>query len=212
MSSRATHRRIRELLTLWEEFDQIKPNGSSHDFAHWLLAGSSNYQSVLNQDAESSQSEGKPQQTLRDEVEHEGQLITQVRLAIQLTKLSKVLRNQVKQVLSPLGFSAPDDYHYMASIYPSWTPTKSELIQAHLHEITTGTEIIKRLVKQGWVIETPHPTDKRSKRISLTEEGRLVTEKAFAQTTQVAIHFFGALDDQRLDDMYGMLTQVGRTA
>jgi len=39
-------------------------------------------------------------------------------------------------------------------------------------EKSSGNEVLKRLLKQGLIQETPHPEDRRSKLVMLTDAGR----------------------------------------
>ena len=49
-----------------------------------------------------------------------------------------------------------------------------QLIEKNAHEKKSGIEIIKRLVRNGLLKESPDKKDKRSTRISLTAKGKRV--------------------------------------
>ena len=53
-----------------------------------------------------------------------------------------------------------------------------EIINVHLVEFTTGMDIIKRLLNQGLITESLNESDKRSKLIHTTEEGKAVLNKS----------------------------------
>ena len=125
-----------------------------------------------------------------------------------MTKFWRVLRNRMKVALTPLGLGNVDDFSYLASMFQLKNPTKTELILAHLQEITTGTEIIKRLVNNGWLKETPHPTDKRSKVITLTDEGKNHIEKAFEVAMPISIDAYKMLNKEQLNMLYELLKTI----
>ena len=50
--------------------------------------------------------------------------------------------------------------------------TKTEIIDYHIHEKTTGIEILKRLKKNGFITEKKSETDGRSKALFITEAGQ----------------------------------------
>lgn len=202
-----THRRIRSILTLWEEFDLVNPYGSPTDFAKWILA------QEKTKDAVNEEFKINPESETASKIERmyefvDGHYPIQVRISIAITKIWRVLRNQLKQTLSPIGMPNVDDFHYLASMYKMESPTKSELILSHMHEITTGTEIIKRLINQGWMEEHPHPSDKRSKVLKLTKAGIAQIELGFSYSVGVSMKAYSVLDTESLQKLKELLVAV----
>ena len=50
--------------------------------------------------------------------------------------------------------------------------SKSELITKQVMEKTSGSEVIRRLIKRGLIVESADENDKRSIRVSITQSGR----------------------------------------
>ncbi|MEM1236689.1 MAG: MarR family transcriptional regulator [Pseudomonadota bacterium] len=46
---------------------------------------------------------------------------------------------------------------------------------------TTASSLIKRLVKQGWIIRSPHPDDGRAVALTLTKEGEALYRSIYRQ-------------------------------
>lgn len=63
------------------------------------------------------------------------------------------------------------DFGFMAALLPNLEKTKSQLIQENIMEKSSGTEVIKRLLKQGMFEESANPADKRTKLVRLTPLG-----------------------------------------
>jgi DNA-binding MarR family transcriptional regulator len=205
--SRQTHQRIRSVLEKWEAFDLQNPYGSEQDFAYWLLNQKAD-QNVENE-FEKPLSGEETAAFLNKSIDGVKEIYPlEISANIAMTKFWRVLRNRMKVALTPLGLGNVDDFSYLASMFQLKNPTKTELILAHLQEITTGTEIIKRLVNNGWLKETPHPTDKRSKVINITEEGKAHIEKAFEVVMPISIEAYKRLNNEQLHNLYELLKTI----
>ena len=79
-----------------------------------------------------------------------------------------------------------DDFVYLLLLYFRPNFTKTQLIHQSLHEKTTGTEIIKRLIVNKLVVQNPHPQDKRTKLLAITEQGKTVIDANFSAMHNVA--------------------------
>ena len=205
--SKQTHSRIRSILEKWEAFDLAHPNGNEHDFAQWLLHNENSYSTdnEFEKQEIGSETAAMIKKTYK---QVEDNFPIEVSLNIAMTKFWRVLRNRLKVGLTPLGLSNVDDFGYLASMFEMKNPTKTELIVAHLQEITTGTEIIKRLVNNGWLKENPHPTDKRSKVMEITEEGRIHIQKAFQVAMPISIEAYKALDKEQIQHLYRLIKTI----
>ena len=64
--------------------------------------------------------------------------------------------------------------------------TKSVLIVKNIHDIPSGTEIIKRLIRQGWVTETPDQIDKRRIYLNINEKGKAALFASLGQLRKVS--------------------------
>jgi DNA-binding MarR family transcriptional regulator len=205
--SKQTHSRIRSILEKWEAFDLAHPHGNEHDFAQWLLQNENSY-STDNEFEKQERGSETAAMIKKTYKQVEDNFPIEVSLNIAMTKFWRVLRNRLKVGLTPLGLSNVDDFGYLASMFEMKNPTKTELIVAHLQEITTGTEIIKRLVNNGWLKENPHPSDKRSKVMEITEEGRNHIQKAFQVAMPISIEAYKALDKEQIQHLYRLIKTI----
>lgn len=206
MDSRKTHRRIRALLAVWEEFDQIYQDGNLNEFGEWLIQGKIKPHPTPIETPTMKDPDANFSDKMGDYIN--SNLNVYIQSAIGITQLARQLRQRTKQVLAPLGFGSADEFHYMASLYHFKQATKTELIQAHNHEITTGTEIIRRLVKLGWLSEKPHHTDGRAKIVEITPDGISVLEAAFVQTSQNSIQLLSAISEEEVASLAQLLAKV----
>ncbi|NED64068.1 MarR family transcriptional regulator, partial [Streptomyces sp. SID10244] len=60
--------------------------------------------------------------------------------------------------------------------------------------------IVNDLVDRGLVTREPHPTDRRYKVVTITDEGRRIVDSVIADPA-IAPTMFAALDDEQLRDL-----------
>ncbi len=83
-----------------------------------------------------------------------------------------------RRVFRQLDLYSMTDWAFLATLQRAGQLTKSDLIQQNILEKSTGTEVLKRLAKQGYIRELPNPEDRRAKFVQLTTEGKRVVEEA----------------------------------
>ncbi len=88
-----------------------------------------------------------------------------------LTGLYRFARIYVKKAFQNTNIKTIDEFGFLASILKEKSLLKNELIKMHFMEVSSGSEILKRLIRNGLVYEYPDSKDGRAKRISLTKDG-----------------------------------------
>lgn len=86
-----------------------------------------------------------------------------------------------------------DEFGLLVTIRQEKNPKKTEAIYSNLFELSSGTDILNRMLKKGLIREEIDEEDKRAKRISLTEKGeeayqlclQRVTKNATMMTSQL---------------------------
>lgn len=114
-------------------------------------------------------------------------------LAILIATLFRYAKSYIKKVLEPTLLSTMDDFSFLATLYSQESFRKTELIQRHILEITSGTEILKRLEKLSFISTFDDPDDKRSKRVAITEGGRAAFEQVWGEMDAVTRLISGEL-------------------
>lgn len=85
--------------------------------------------------------------------------------------LFRFAKNDSKEVFAQSSLQSLDEFGYLAYLLQHQKCSKTFLIDMMLHEKSTGTEILKRLLMYGFVEETKNTSDGRSKLISITKKG-----------------------------------------
>jgi MarR family transcriptional regulator, lower aerobic nicotinate degradation pathway regulator len=98
-------------------------------------------------------------------------------LTFLLIMQSKHYKSYCKEALINTEINSPDEYSFLYHLSMVDSYRKMELIHIHLLEAPSGIEVIKRLLKKGFIEEFDDKKDKRAKRICITKNGRQETDK-----------------------------------
>lgn len=196
-----TYAHIRQLISHWEQFEQEAKQLSLKSFALWL------YQ----------RENGAPEADLAtlqasvgsnpDEAFYEPFLL-ETKIAIIMGRLGRFGKNYAKKALQGLPVNNLDEFTLLAGVALLGKPAKSEIILFNFLEITTGTEVIRRLVKKGLVAEVADENDKRLKRLVVTPAGAQVRDRAMQQMQQVSRLMCGNMSETQKQQMLAELTQL----
>lgn len=100
--------------------------------------------------------------------------------AIMLSRLVSLLyryaKNYSRKALGDSPIQTIKEFSFLIVLQAEGSMTKSELIQRNVMEITSGMEVIKRLLKKKFIHQDRDPADKRSMRVAITDKG---TEELF---------------------------------
>lgn len=122
----------------------------------------------------------------------------EVEFSTLLTGLFRFAKHYLKKAFAKTAFKTLDEFGFLASILRAGSLLKNEVINLHMLEISSGSEIIKRLIKNGLVYEFPDEKDRRAKRVALTDEGRKEIMAAFTEMHVVSKIIIGNLTEAEL--------------
>jgi len=118
--------------------------------------------------------------------EPNGQEMIGVEIATFLVHLYRYTKLYSKKNLANTQLSTIDEFSYMVILIDGPAPTKTELIERNIHEKTTGIELLRRLIRGGLIEQFDDPTDRRSQRLKLTEQGRQTIFQILPRMDEVA--------------------------
>jgi len=93
-------------------------------------------------------------------------------ISILLVLMYRYAKGYIKKALKNSRLQTADEFSFLITLMTYKSLTKTELINKQVMEKTSGTEIIKRLENSGFISEADDRNDKRSIRVSITDEGR----------------------------------------
>jgi DNA-binding MarR family transcriptional regulator len=104
---------------------------------------------------------------------------------------------ETKQALKKVGITNPDEFALMSTLFYMGRTTKTLLLKQCLFELTTGSQMLKRLNEDGYLIERQHPEDRRSSIIELSSKGRERLLEAYEQLNAIKGMTEGLTPDQK---------------
>lgn len=129
-------------------------------------------------------------------------------IAKQVIMLGRYSKHLLKKALENHPDLVNEDFTYLFRLmdYPSLT--KMQLIEKNAHEKQSGIEIIKRLVRNGLIDESPDLDDKRSTRVSVTEKGKKVFFESMQDITVVSKIMCGNLNSEEKENLLESLIKL----
>jgi len=100
--------------------------------------------------------------------------------------------------LEGTGISQFEEFALLNTILQMKEPRKSDVIYATIYEMSTGTDLLNRLRKNGFITELPDPADGRSKRVKITARGEKVLQASFKRLTQLVNMLFGEMGQDNI--------------
>jgi DNA-binding MarR family transcriptional regulator len=126
-------------------------------------------------------------------------------LAYSIGTLFKHAKHYMKTALKDTALKNDSDFAYLASLQNYPDLKKSELIELNLQEFSSGMEVIRRLIKQGFIEDYDDPNDGRSKRVRITEEGKNQFQIALKSMQDVSTIIGGPLSNKEKAKLLGPL-------
>lgn len=93
-------------------------------------------------------------------------------ISILIVLMNHYAKWYIKKVLRESHLQTPDEFSFLITLMTYDSLSKSELITKQVMEKTSGSEVIRRLIKRGLIVESADENDKRSVRVSITKSGR----------------------------------------
>jgi DNA-binding MarR family transcriptional regulator len=181
---------IRELLDYVEIFKKERKKTDIATFTHFLS------ERVLNQNE-------IPERHLNDEDYHKDNYenykrYAEIEFSTLLTNLYRFARHYIKKAMKNTEIKTVDEFGFLATLLRKKRMQKKELINLHILETSSGSEILKRLNAKGLIKESPDQSDKRAKLVSLTPKGVEVIMSSFDQMHTVSEIVIGNLTEEEI--------------
>ncbi len=158
-----------ELITAWGAFDAQHPKSSIEEFCrHYLTHKRENVKEVK------LKTGGLLPPTI------DGLLM---RLMGRIMKLHSIYTIAATE---GTGINTVEEFSLLNIIFQLNEPRKTEAIYAGLYELSTGTDMLNRLKKLGYISEYNDTEDKRSKRLKVTGKGEKVMTICRKRVIQLA--------------------------
>lgn len=178
------YKSIKRLISLWETYEDETEQQELTDFAEWLTA-----KLKENHDLNVRQRRKPFKNEEPENLAFIRKLDEPARFLEYTSRISRLHDYYIKKFFSDLPINNRLEYLFLHTVHEKKEAKKTELINAHLVDYTTGMDTIKRLEKNGLLEEMPDESDKRAKLLVITEKGREVLEQTGKKLSE-EIHMF----------------------
>jgi len=175
---------ILRLIELWESYQDETDQQELLEFAEWLTIKLKEKPELnLKQSKLKMKNEEPENFALFKELDEP------IRFLEYTSRISRLHDFYIKKFFSDLPINNRLEYFFLFTVRKRGEAKKTELINTHLVDYTTGMDTIKRLVNNGLLDEMPDEKDKRAKLLVVTNEGKQVLELAGKKMSD-EIHMF----------------------
>jgi DNA-binding MarR family transcriptional regulator len=127
---------------------------------------------------------------------------------ILVSLMYRYARHYVKKAMKGSPLQTMEEFGFLMALVTRDSMTKTELILTAVMEKTSGTEVIRRLVKLGLVREFPDLEDKRSVRVAITDKGRVAAFSLLPNMESVAKIVSGNLSSAEISTLFRLLKKL----
>lgn len=113
-----------------------------------------------------------------------------------------------KKALSGSKLQTAEEFSFLAVLSGCESMSKTELILKNALPKTSGTEVIKRLLKKGMISQLQDKNDKRSYRVAITAKGRKELQNIFPRMRRVSDILSGNLTGNEKDTLIFLLEKL----
>ncbi len=160
---------LHELLDLVERYEEFRGN-AEQSLSNFLRFADQS----LEQQASSEESETGTK----------GHAYLNAVIARDISFVYRYMRYLVRKAIKDTPLQTIDEYSYLITLMAKGEMTKTELNNYNVVEKTSGSEIIRRLLKSGLISQKRNMQDKRSLLLTITPEGRKVVRELLPRMQQ----------------------------
>lgn len=160
---------LHELLDLVERYEEFRGNAE---------LSMSNFLRFADQSLEQQAS------TEESGVAMKGHAYLNAMIARDISFVYRYMRYIVRKAIKDTPLQTIDEYTYLITLMAKGEMTKTELNNYNVIEKTSGSEIIRRLLKSGLISQMRNMEDRRSLLLSITPEGRRVVRDLLPRMQQ----------------------------
>lgn len=129
-------------------------------------------------------------------------------LSFLLASQHRHYKSYARAVLGNSELSTPEGFSFLFHLSQTDSYRKMELINMHHLEAPSGIEVLKRLLKHGFIEEYDDPDDGRAKRVCISKKGRAELERIMPKMQQVFSAMSAEMSQQEKIHVLAFLRQM----
>jgi DNA-binding MarR family transcriptional regulator len=182
---------LKQIIDFFEEYELEEKQLDLLGFSFWMI-------SKLNLDLDSIKTATKKNTTTIPQ-DYPGRINNNNKTSF-LESISRIARYHdfyIRKALQELNINSRLEFLFLQSVNNMDKAKKTDLINMHLLEYTTGMDTISRLIKNNIIFESQDPNDKRAKLLALTDKGISVLKQAENRINEENEMFFAAINENK---------------
>jgi DNA-binding MarR family transcriptional regulator len=195
---------IKQLIDLWEVFEyESNEEQNLLNFSEWMV------EQIKEKSIQNTKKETKYDQNFRSETEqYLGLLDPKSQFQEYILRIARFEEFYIRKYLVDLPLNSRFEYLFLSTIDSLVKAKKTDLINIHLVEYTTGMDTIRRLVKNNFIIELPDAEDRRAKNLVLTKEGTELLRKANKRMEEARNAFLACISPNKWKKTMPVLKEI----
>ena len=195
---------IKQLIDLWETYeDEVREEHNLLNFSEWM-AEKIKEQSIIN-----SKISKKREIYPHTETEaYLNKLDPKSRFQEYILRIARFEEFYIRKYLIDLPLNSRLEYLFLYTVNNLEKAHKTDLINIHLVEYTTGMDTIKRLINNELLNELPDEQDRRAKILILTKEGEVVLKMANKRMDEARNMFLACISPNKWKKTLSVLNEI----
>jgi DNA-binding MarR family transcriptional regulator len=125
-----------------------------------------------------------------------------------ISRIARFEEFYIRKYLIDLPLNSRLEFIFLSTVKNIENVRKTDLINMHLVEYTTGMDTIRRLIKNNLLKEQPDTQDKRAKLLMLTIEGENILKKANKQIEEARTIFVSCISPNKWKKTLATLKEI----
>lgn len=195
---------LRQVIDLAEAYEQTNQPADILDFAHWIIEKHS-----IDPEAVESISYSKKNVSPTEDRQIIESRRPETRFLEYVARIARYHEFYIRKALQEFDINTRVEFLLLQTVDKSGLVKKTDLINIHLLEYTTGMDTIHRLIKKELIQEVQSTTDKRVKLLTITQRGKETVEQTSKRILEENEMFFLAINN-RWKKMPPLLEEIDR--
>lgn len=195
---------VKQLIDLWETYEEeSKEEHNLLNFSEWMVE-QINEKTIVN-----SKISKKREIYPHSEAEaFLNRLEPKSRFQEYILRIARLEEFYIRKYLIDLPLNSRLEYLFLYTVDSLEKARKTDLINIHLVEYTTGMDTIRRLIKNDLLNELPDEQDRRAKVLILTKEGEVVLKMANKRMDEARNMFLACISPNKWKKTLSVLNEI----
>ncbi|HEY9123872.1 MAG TPA: winged helix DNA-binding protein [Bacteroidales bacterium] len=173
------YKAIKQLVELWETYEEEGEQTDLLGFAEWVT-----YKVKQSPELNVKTYKKRAKSEQPESLLFLKSLEEQARILEYISRITRAHDLYIRKFFAELPINNRLEYFFLYTVHLKGAAKKTDLINSHLTDYTTGMDTIKRLVNNGFLLEKADETDKRARLLEITAEGLKLLELANKRITE----------------------------